>query len=84
MLEPKLLEILCCPKTHQALHQAEPSLIAKINSLIETKSLRDQSGTTVQMKIEGGLVREDQQCLFPVRQGIPVLLIEQSIELPNS
>jgi len=33
--------------------------------------------------IQTGLVREDGALFFPVRDGIPVMLMEESIEIPQ-
>ena len=38
-------------------------------------------GQTVTEAIESGLVREDGTILYPVREGIPVLLVEEGLPL---
>ncbi len=32
-------------------------------------------------KIDGGLVREDGKCLYPIRGNIPIMLIDEAIPL---
>ena len=43
--------------------------------------LRNRGGEPVPEPIQEGLVREDGKVLYPVDDGIPVMLIEESIEL---
>lgn len=77
-----MLDIIVCPETKQDLVPAEPGLIEKINLLIEKGELRNRSKQTVTEKIDGGLIRkEDRKYLYPIRDDIPILLIDESISL---
>jgi len=78
----ELLEVLCCPKTHQALQVAEPAVIARLNELIAQGTLQNSGGQSVTDKIEGGLIRADRKVLYLIRQNMPVMLAEQAIPLP--
>ena len=82
MLTPELLQILCCPETHQTLAPAETRLLEQLNAKIAVGGLRNRAGQTIAEKIDGGLVRADGQVLYPIRQEIPVLLIDEAIPLP--
>ena len=77
----ELLEILVCPETKQPVTPAGVELIAQINQQIEAGSLRNRGGGTVSKAVEEGLLREDGKILYVVDDGIPVMLIEESIEL---
>lgn len=77
----ELLEILVCPETKQSLQAAEPSLLADLNEKITAGTLRNRGGDKVQKPIEEGLVREDGRVLYVVDDDIPVMLVEESIEL---
>lgn len=81
MLNKELLEIVVCPETKQKLKLADDSIIDKLNKKIEDKSLKNRSGKEVSEKIDGGLIREDGKYLYPIREDIPVLLVEEGIEL---
>lgn len=82
MIDKELLDIIVCPETKQDLVLAEPGLIEKINLLIEKGELRNRSKQTVTEKIDGGLIRkEDRKYLYPIRDDIPILLIDESISL---
>ena len=76
-----LLEILVCPETKQPVQMADPALIERLNERIRSGELRNRGGTPVPKPLEEGLVREDGRVLYPVDDGIPVMLIEESIEL---
>ncbi len=80
-VNPELLEILVCPETHQPVKLAPPELIEKLRGEIEAGRLRNRGGDKIEKPIEEGLVREDGKVLYPVDDGIPVMLIEESIEL---
>ncbi|MCS5635514.1 MAG: hypothetical protein NZ990_03290 [Myxococcota bacterium] len=77
----ELLEILVCPETRQPVSEAGNDLIARLNGEIEAGNLRNRGGDAVSQAIEEGLLREDGKVLYPVEDGIPVMLIEESIEL---
>jgi uncharacterized protein YbaR (Trm112 family) len=77
----ELLEILVCPETKQPISVASDTVLATLNEKIDAKSLRNRGGEPVTSPITEGLIREDGKILYPVDDGIPVMLIEESIEL---
>jgi uncharacterized protein YbaR (Trm112 family) len=81
MIDKQLLELLVCPENHTALHEAEPSLVERINQAIQARRLKNRAGRVVEQAIQGGLVRQDGTLLYPVIDDIPVLLIEEAIPL---
>lgn len=76
-----LLSILCCPETHQRLNVAPADLIAQLNRRITAQQLRQRDQQQVYEPMDGGLLREDEQVLYPIRDGIPMMLINQGIPL---
>ena len=80
-IEDELLEILACPETQQPVTRAAPDLLEKLNAEIESGRLRNRGGATVEQPITEGLLREDGKILYVVDDGIPIMLIDQSIEI---
>ncbi|MFI5324048.1 MAG: Trm112 family protein [Thermodesulfobacteriota bacterium] len=82
MIDKELLDIIVCPETRQSLVIAGPEIIERINRLIERGELLNRSKQKVSEKIDGGLIRkEDRKYLYPIRDDIPILLLEESIPL---
>ena len=81
MIDPDLLKILCCPETHQPIAPADQSLIDLLNRQVAGGQLKNRAGQPVGEKLDGGLVREDRRFLYPIRQNIPVMLIDEAIPL---
>ena len=80
-MDEKLLEIMCCPETHQPLAKAGAELIDDLNKRIQAGTLVDRVDEKITEPIDGGLIREDGKIMFPIRQDIPVMLIDQGIPL---
>lgn len=76
-----LLEILVCPETKQPVKPAPEELIRQLAEKIEAGKVRNRGGEKVSQPLAEGLVREDGKVIYPVDDGIPVMLIEESIEL---
>ena len=79
MVDPKLLDILCCPETKQDIALVDDAVIKKINGAIRAGSLKNRGGETVKEPIDAGLLREDRQYLYPIREDIPIMLIDEGI-----
>jgi uncharacterized protein YbaR (Trm112 family) len=80
-LDKDLLAILCCPETKQPVRLAEPALVATLNDAAKRGSLKNKGKKPVTESIDGGLVRADEQVLYPIRGNIPVMLIDEGIPL---
>ena len=79
--EQGLLEILCCPETHQALAPASPEIMEQLNQRVFAGTLRNRRGQAVRERLDGGLVRADGRFVYPIRQNIPVMLVDEAIPL---
>ncbi|MCW8965478.1 MAG: hypothetical protein OQK82_02140 [Candidatus Pacearchaeota archaeon] len=79
MVDPKLLDILCCPETKQDISVVDAAVVKKINASIREGAVKNRGGETVKETIDGGLLREDRQYLYPIRQDIPIMLIDEGI-----
>ena len=76
-----LLDILVCPETRQTLELADDAMLAALNEKVRDGALRNRAGDPVSREIQAGLVREDRAVLYVIEDDIPVMLIEESIEL---
>ena len=81
MVNPDLLDLLVCPETKQTLMVADADILDRVNRAVEGKSLVNQGGDRVKGRIEEGLVREDGKVLYPVKDDIPVMLLDEAIRL---
>jgi uncharacterized protein YbaR (Trm112 family) len=79
MIDPQLLEILCCPETKQPVALVGSDIIDRVNAGIEARKVRTRAGKTVEEKIDGGLLREDRKYLYPIRDSIPIMLEDEAI-----
>ena len=82
MIHPELLEVLCCPETRQRVREAPAPLLDRLNRAMQSGDLRAQNSVPITEALAGGLVREDGEFLYPIRNGIPIMLIEERIPVP--
>lgn len=81
MLDQELLDMLCCPETKEDVGLADAPLVEKLNKLAETGQLKNRGGETVKERMDGGLIRADRKYLYPIREDIPIMLIDEAIPL---
>lgn len=82
-MNAELLSILRCPETRQTLAVAEAAVVERLNVQVAAGMLRNAAGQPVTVKLDGGLVRADGKALYPVRNNVPVLLVDEAIKLPS-
>jgi uncharacterized protein YbaR (Trm112 family) len=76
-----LLAILCCPETKLDVSLADDALIGKVNDAVSRGVLKNKAQKPVTEMLDGGLIRADKKILYPIREDIPVMLIEEGIPL---
>ena len=81
MIDAELLKVLCCPETHQEIRLADSVLVEQLNGRIASGGLKNRAGQLVKESLDGGLVRTDGKFLYPIRQSIPVMLVDEAIPL---
>ncbi|WP_454061115.1 Trm112 family protein [Candidatus Nitrospira salsa] len=83
-IDPGLLAILCCPETKLNVALADDDLIQRLNTGIGNGKVLNKAGQQVKEELDGGLIREDKKILYPIRDQIPIMLIEEGIVLDDN
>ena len=78
-VDAQLLEILCCPVSKTPLTRTGADQLDSLNAAIAEGRLKTVDGETVTDALEEALVTEDHKVVYPVEDGIPVLLAERGI-----
>ncbi len=80
-MDKKLLTILVCPVTHRELSLARADVLRTVNERIRAGSLINREGTPLSEELKEALVTSDDKLLYPVADGIPVLLEGEAVSL---
>ena len=83
MIDHSLLDILVCPETKQPLRVVDSTVLETLNASISSGSVRNRGGEAVTGAVSEALIRADGEVLYPVRDDIPIMLIDESISLPT-
>lgn len=81
MIDQDLLDILVCPENKTPVSVADDALINKANESIAAGTLTNRAGEKITEPIDSGLVREDRTYMYPVRDDIPIMLIDEAIPM---
>jgi uncharacterized protein YbaR (Trm112 family) len=80
-LDPRLLEILCCPLTRQPLQMLDAQRLAALNAAIAAGSLKQADGQALNQAWKEALVTANGSRAYRIDDGIPVLLADEAVEL---
>lgn len=75
--------MLVCPRTRQPLRLATAAELAAVNAAITAGSARNRGGDPVDRQLESGLVPTSGEALYPILDGIPILLSAAAIPLSD-
>lgn len=79
MIDQELLDILVCPEDKTPVTVAGDAMVAKANELIAAGELTNRGGEKIEDAIDAGLTREDGKYMYPIRDDIPIMLIDEAI-----
>ena len=80
-MDKRLLAILRCPVTHKELSLAKSSALKDVNAAIVAGKLSNREGRMLDAQLAEALVTDDGKVLYPVANGIPVLLEGESVNM---
>lgn len=80
-IHPDLIQILACPETKQTLRLADDKFISELNARIMARAATNHGGATIEKEIDGALLRADGKRAYLIRESIPVMLVEESVDL---
>jgi uncharacterized protein YbaR (Trm112 family) len=80
-MDKRLLTILRCPVTHKGLSVLKKDKLAKVNEAIAAGKVKTLDGVPLEAPLAEALVTDDGKRLYPVNDGIPVLLESESVHL---
>jgi len=80
-MDKRLLTILRCPVTHKGLSLLKKDKLDKINEAIAAGEVSTREGVRLAEPLTEALVTDDGKRIYPVDDGIPVLLESESIHM---
>ena len=78
---PRFWTFLCCPETKQTMTLLDEASLERLNRKIRDGKLENKGGSLVKEPLEGGLLRSDKKVAYPIREAIPIMLIEEGIPM---
>lgn len=79
-MDKKLLDIICCPVTKLPLELLDGDRLGRLNAAIKAGEIRSRRNDEPLQPLKEALVTRDGRRVYPIREGIPVLMEEESID----
>jgi len=78
-MDKRLLTILRCPVSHKGLSMLKKDTLDQINAAIQRGELKNREGELLSEPLAEALITDDGKRVYPIDDGIPVLLEGESI-----
>ena len=80
-LRDEFLAMLRCPANRATLANVDAELLNTLNAAIASGRVRNVGGDAIVTPLEAALVRSDRRVVYPIVDGIPVMLIDEGISI---
>jgi uncharacterized protein YbaR (Trm112 family) len=80
-MDKRLLTILRCPVSHKGLSILKKDTLEQINAAIQQGELKNREGEQLAEPLAEALITDDGKRVYPIDDGIPVLLEGESISM---
>jgi len=80
-MDKRLLTILRCPISHKGLSVLKKDKLTQVNDAIDAGGLVNHEGASITSHLTEALITDDGKRIYPVDDGIPVLLEDESISM---
>ncbi len=74
-----LLDILCCPVSHEPLLPLSGDKLKRLNQAIAAGEIQSVDHQPVSEPLKAALITRNHKVVYPIIDGIPVLLAERGI-----
>ena len=81
MLDRALLDIVCCPVTRSPLELLSERELVELNQRIGEGRIKNRDDAVVAEPLDQALVTRAGKLIYPIRDGVPVLLEDQAMPL---
>lgn len=80
-IDPDFLQMLACPATRKPLREVAAADLASLNARIQKGGVSNRGGTAVTQPVVAGLQPDGERVVYPIQDGIPILLTSEAIAL---
>lgn len=80
-MDKRLLTILRCPVSHKGLSVLKKDKLQRLNTAIEAGDVTNQDGARLAEPLSEALITDDGKRVYPIADGIPVLLEGEGISM---
>ena len=79
-MDRKLLDMIVCPVTKLPLELLDGERLEQINAAIAAGRVQNRAEHKLETGLDEALIRRDGHVVYPIFDGIPILLEEESID----